>query len=409
MLTRRATAAMLPVVLLAACAAASAAASPQGHTPQRPSPNAARQAVHRQAVGLGATLMTKDGGQIFGFDIDQNGNDGVLASAQTISSGGGAQVSVETFDQDTGKITKSFEKYTGKKKEFEVDAIFAGDVALVTHYVQIKNSIFYRREYDVMNPVTAEKFTGVWTAPIKDANNFGIAENQSTSTAVMFAYHTTKNASLEKPDLIVTNVAANTSKVFPLNSDLFDQGNGAQIGQYTAANQAVFALSPDGGAAGGSAPINVLVDLTTGKHTQFNGLNNGEFGAGDVNGLAVDPNTGIAATTTQLNAQVEFYDLTKQTGTFAQLPCTGNTDEENAGSGIAVDPINKLFLVSDYFYCAGSEQSAIVVYDENGNFVEAITGFPFTLDEPAAVINPSKRMGWALGGNGDSQLRQFFY
>ena len=35
-----------------------------------------------QIVGLGATLMTKDGGQIFGFDIDQNGNDGVLAVAR---------------------------------------------------------------------------------------------------------------------------------------------------------------------------------------------------------------------------------------------------------------------------------------------------------------------------------------
>src|SRR5207237_389144 len=53
-------------------------------------------------VGLGRLLTTKDGGQIFGFDINQNGDDGVLASAQTVDSSGDVQVSVETFDQNTG-------------------------------------------------------------------------------------------------------------------------------------------------------------------------------------------------------------------------------------------------------------------------------------------------------------------
>src|SRR4051812_5822379 len=45
--------------------------------------------------GLGKVLTTKDGGQIYGFDIDQNGDDGVLASAQ--DSQAGYRVSVETF------------------------------------------------------------------------------------------------------------------------------------------------------------------------------------------------------------------------------------------------------------------------------------------------------------------------
>jgi hypothetical protein len=128
-----------------------------------------------------------------------------------------------------------------------------------------------------------------------------------------------------------------------------------------------------------------------------------------VNGIAVDPNTGIAATTTQLNAQVEFYDLTKQTGIAVQLPCTGPESEENSGTGIANDPVHHLFLVTDYLYCNGSQGSAIVVYDESGNLIETITGFPFGLDEPAPAINPTKRMGWALGGQGFTQLRQFFY
>jgi len=57
-------------------------------------------------VGLGKVLSTKDGGQIYGFDIDQNGDDGVLASAG-YDSGGNFFVSVETFDQNKGTITKS--------------------------------------------------------------------------------------------------------------------------------------------------------------------------------------------------------------------------------------------------------------------------------------------------------------
>src|SRR4029077_2895991 len=114
----------------------------------------------------------------------------------------------------------------------------------------------------------------------------------------------------EQPILLVSNIASNTfTKILHLDPSLFGPANGAILGQYTAGNQAVFALSPDGGAVGGVAPINVMFDLSTGEMTQMQGYNNGFFHAGSVNGLAVDPNTGIAATTTELNAEVEFYDL----------------------------------------------------------------------------------------------------
>src|SRR5690242_4745159 len=83
--------------------------------------------------GLGAVLTSQDGGQIFGFDINQNGDDGVLASAQDRI--GGVLVSVETFDQDSGRITRSFKRELGNRNEYSVDGIFAGDTALITHYV----------------------------------------------------------------------------------------------------------------------------------------------------------------------------------------------------------------------------------------------------------------------------------
>jgi hypothetical protein len=128
------------------------------------------------------------------------------------------------------------------------------------------------------------------------------------------------------------------------------------------------------------------------------------------NGLAVDPNTGRRHDN-RLNSQVEFYDLKKKTGiTFTQLPCTTDTDQTNSGSGIAVDPVNKLFLVTDQFYC-GSRGSAVTWSGSStGLFVETITGFNMAIGEPAPVLNPGKRMGWVFSGpNGFSQLQQFFY
>jgi hypothetical protein len=357
-------------------------------------------------IGLANILTTKDGGQIYGFDINQNGDDGVLASAQTVSGNGATLVSVETFNQNSGKISKSFAKYLGLKNSYGVDGIFAGDVALITHFIEPKGSIYAIRKYDVMNPVTAEEFTGQWTSPVRDINVESYAENQVTTNALLFAIELKKQ---DAPILISSNIAASTSKVYKLDPNLFGLADGPQIGQYTAANQAVFALSPDAGAVGGSPPLNIILDLTTGKSTQFAGYNNGYYHAGGVNGLAVDPATGVAATTTELNAQVEFYNLNNQTGIAAvQLPCTGDTDQLSSGSGIAVDQVNHLFLVTETYYCTGSQGSAIVVYDESGNLVEAITGFNFAIAEPAPAINPSKRMGWAFGPS-FSQLQQFYY
>lgn len=351
-------------------------------------------------VGLGHVLTSQDGTQIFGFDIDQNGEDGVLATAS----------SVETFAEDSGKITAGVSVPKGQGNTYGADAIFAKDVGLITHYVQPKGSIYAIRLYDVMNPVTDRKITGHWTPPIKDESVLEVAENQATTTALLFAIELKHN---DVPDLIVSNVAGNTfSNVIHLNPNMFGLAYSPQLGQYTARHQAVFALSPDGGAVHGMAPLNVLIDLKTGKSIQFSGYNNGYYHAGDVNGLAVDPNTGIAATDTELNAQVEFYDLEKMAGIgFVQLPCTNDVSQTQSGSGIAIDPVNKLFLVTETYYCTGSSgSSAIVVYDEKGNQMEVITGFNFPIGEGAPALNPVKRMGWAFGGpKGFSQLQQFFY
>ncbi|HEX4013880.1 MAG TPA: hypothetical protein VHX17_08335 [Candidatus Cybelea sp.] len=347
------------------------------------------------AVGLGAVL-TAHGGQIFGFDLNQHGSDGVLATASD----------VETFDQSTGAITKVFPKNNPPRTSYVAMGIVANDVGLINRQVEPKGSIYAKRLYDVMQPVTANKFTGKWTPPVKDFQVESAGPNQSTAQTAMFGIEL-KNQDI--PDVFSSNVAKNTfGKLIHLDPDKFGVGNQPQAAQDTATNEEVIATSPDGGRVGGAPPINVLVNLKTGKQVQFNGFNNGYFHAGDVNGLAVDSASGIAATTTELNAQVEFYNLAKQNGVFAQLPCTGDTSQGNSGAGIANDSVNGLFLVTDPTYCAGSQGSAIVVYDESGNLIETITGFKFAIGEPAPVINPATRTGWAFGPT-FGQLQQFFY
>ena len=376
-------------LIMAGCSGASAPPL----TPLRTTSQPASRSV-RHAVGLGK-ILSSNAGQIFGFDIDRSGNDGALATS----------TNVETFDQDSGAIRKTFPKSPQSGTSYNFDAIVTGDVGLVTRDVMPTGSPFAKRLYNLMDPIKG-RFTGKWTPPVKDIEVEAAGPNQTTGMTAIFAIELEKN---DIPDLFESNVAKNEfGKVFHLDPKTFSLGDLPQLAQDTATNEAVIATSPDGGRVQGAAPINVLVDLTTGKQTQFIGLNNGEFGAGFVNGLAVDSSTGIAATTTELNAQVEFYDLAQQTGVAAQLPCTGDTSQGNSGAGIASDQMNGLFLVTDPSYCNGSQGSAIVVYDEKANLVETITGFKFALGEPAPAINPGKRMGWAFGP-GFNQLQQFFY
>lgn len=379
------------------CAAALIVAGCGGGTSVSPSLGTSGTAGSRlahHAVGLGKVLNSK-GGQIFGFDIDQNGNDGALATASN----------VETFDQDSGAIIKSFPKSPPYGTTYSFNAIVTGDIGLVTRYVEPKGSIFAKRFYNLMSP-TKGRFTGKWTPPVKDIQVEALGPNQTTGMTAVFAIELQNQ---DIPDLFESNVAKNKfGRVFHLDSSEFSLGDRPQIGQDTATNEAVIATSPDGGAVGGAAPINVVVNLKTGKQKQWNGFNNGYFHAGFVNGIAVDSTTGIFATDTELNAQVEFYNIAKETGSFVQLPCTGSTSQILSGSGIANDPVNGLFLVTEQFYGCNTGESAIVVYDESGNLIETITGFKFAIGEPAPVINPSKRMGWTFGP-GFSQLQQFFY
>lgn len=354
--------------------------------------------VNGHRMGLGAVLSTSDGGQVFGWDIDETGADGVLASAQDVEKG--VRVSMQTFDQTTGAITGTFARDSGPKNSYGVDGVFAGDVALVTHYVVPRGSIYAKRLYEVMNPVTGEEFTGSWAPPVKDFDVLQSGDDQTT-TSVLYGIELRRD---DDPALVVTKVAANASTLIELDPNVYRDGT-TVMAQDAATNQAVLASS--NGAVGGPPPLNSIVNLRNGRVERWEGLNLGPYGAGFVNGIAVDSGTGMAATTTELNAQVEFYDLAERTGFAVQLPGTGPTSQLNSGTEVTADPKHHLFLVADPVY-APTGGSAIVVYDEQGNVVEAIPGFHFSFTPGRIAVNPKTRTGWA-DGPGVNQLQQFFY
>jgi hypothetical protein len=352
-------------------------------------------------------LTASDGGQIFGFDIDSNGNDGVLAAA-------GSQISVQTFDETTGKITKTLGAITGKKvgkgDDYVADGIFAGDVGLVDFQkAGIPGQTPTKDMYHLLNPATKNRLNGRWVPPLKLFNVLEWAPNQSTDTSVVFGYQREGSDPL---DLIVSDVGKNTfGKVIGLNETDFALGTQPQLAEDTVNDLAVMATSPSFGAAGGPPPVIWTVSLKSGKMTHFSGVNcPGSVGCGYANGIAYDSSTGIACTTTELDAGVEFYNVAKETGNRVQLP--NNAGQLEAGAFVANDAVNGLFLIAQPVSSTSPSGSSIQIYNESGTLEESINGFSFS-DASSVIpvrisINPTSRSGWVNGPQAD-QLQEFSY
>lgn len=366
-------------------------------------------AAHHRSGSLGPVLTTSDGGQIFGFDIDQNGNDGVLSSWT------GTEISVQTFDATTGKITKTLGAKKGKSvkngDDYVTDGIFAGDVALIDFQkAGIPGQTPTHDMYRVMNPVSGNAFTGSWNPGVKLFNVVQSAENQSTTTSVVYGY---QRSGSDLPKLVVTDITQKkSSHVIKLSDSQFALGAEPQLAQDTVDNLAVMATSPSYGAAGGPPPVIATVDLQSKAISEFNGVNcPGLVGCGYANGIAYDSATGIACTTTELDGGVEIYNVAQQTGSHHLMPNGGG--QIYAGAYVANDSVHSLFLIAQPFSSTATSGSSVQVYDESGNLVESINGFNFTdagdyVIPVKIAINPTARTGWVNGPNGD-ELQQFSY
>jgi hypothetical protein len=131
-----------------------------------------------------------------------------------------------------------------------------------------------------------------------------------------------------------------------------------------------------------------------------------------VNGIAVDPVTGTACTTTEIDFSVEFYDLATQSGSIQPLP--GAVNQFFSGADVQFDPVNRLFLVAQPNSSTSSSGSSIHVYDVAGNLIESINGLSFSNAGnvvPAHIaLNPAKRLGFVDGPDpGVTQIQSFTY
>jgi hypothetical protein len=197
-----------------------------------------------------------------------------------------------------------------------------------------------------------------------------------------------------------SNVAANTfGPQITLTDPNFLFGVPPVMDYDSQTNQAVLAQD-DGGIL--SVPTIGLVDLTTGTQTTFQGL-----GFGFVNGIAVDSTTGTACTTTEIDFSVEFYNLATHTGFI--VPLHGATNQSQSGGAVAFDPIHKLFLIGQEFSSTAPSGSSIQVFDEQGNFIEAINGLNLPASPAFMALHPSGRTGYVIVTPALTSLQSFTY
>lgn len=349
----------------------------------------------------GILVHSRFGGQIFGFDIDQSGTEGVLSEAQTLANGN-VLAAVETFDQKTGKILSVLAR-TETQDDFVTLGVTGTSVGLVEHEHQV-SFLDVVRSFDVINPLSGNKFTGKWTPPIGQKHLIKeISRNQGAVSNAVFAYDNSGNFI---PYVFSSNVASNTFGPVIHITDSFNFGS---VVPPTALNtQTNEAILGGGDGCFGCLPVMGVANLTTGAFSEFTGI-----GFGFVNGIAIDSADNIACTTTEDDANVEFYDLATQTGFTVVLPNSGS-QQFYSGADVEFDAIHKLFLVGQPNSSSTSTGSTIYVYDTKGNLQETLNGFSFSnaFNVIAAYIalNPSTRTGFVNGPNaGVTELQGFTY
>lgn len=355
--------------------------------------------VANPAAGAGSVIVhSKFGGQIFGFDIDQKGTEGVLTEARTLPNGN-VIAAIETFDQATGKILNVVSQTNGQD-DFITLGVVGNSVGLVEHEHEV-SFLNLQRTFNLISPLSSNKVTGSWKPPLGAGFLINaISRNQGGANNAVLATGTNFN-----PVVFSTNIAANKfGTQFSLTNEDFTIGVPPAFGYDTATNQAV--VSQDFGGVL-DVPEVGLVNLATGASTTFPGV-----GFGFVNGLAVDAADGIVATTTEIDFSVEFYDLSNLSGFTTFLPDADN--QIFSGGDIEYDSINKLFLVAQPVSSTGSSGSSIQVFTPQGVFVESINGLNFSNAGnivPAHIaLKPSNRTGFIDGPSaGVTQLQSFTY
>jgi hypothetical protein len=357
------------------------------------------------ATGPGKVIVhSKFGGQIYGFDIDQNGTEGVLSEG-LFQSNGNVLAAVETFSQSTGKILKVVSE-TQTQDDFITLGVVGTSVGLVDQQI-VQGGFVVTNTYHTMNPLSSNKFTGLWTPPTIGTQHLimpsGVSRSQGVPNVAVFAYDNSDNFI---PWVFSSNVAANTFGPIVDITDSLNFGSVPPPMAYdSTSNQAIL-----GGGDGcfGCLPVIGLVNLTAGTFSEFTGV-----GFGFVNGIAVDSADGIFVTTTEDDAGVEFYHLATEQGFEVTLPGSGS-QQIFSGADVEFDPINKLFLVAQPVSSSAPNGSTIYVYNIGGELQETLNGFSFsnTFNVVAMhiALHPKIRSGYVDGPDaGVTEIQSFTY
>lgn len=340
------------------------------------------------------------GGQIVGYDVDATGSEGVLSEVVNLSNGN-VLAATETFYQPSGQILSVVAK-TETQDDFVTQGVL-GKVGLVLYQHNGQNFFL------TMSPVESNKFTGSWTPPIKPNYQLGgISANQGSPAVAAYQFSSVTGLSY----VFRSNLAENTFGP-QISLQDFITGNEflqPRIALDNKAHRAILADSPGCSVLGCEMAI-LVVDLVYGDIAEYSDV----IGLGAVNGLAVDPETSIACTTTSLDQGVEFYDLVSGAGFEVKIPNAGSTTQ--AGLDVEFDSIHKLFLIAQYSSTGNLTdlEPRIYAYDEAGNLQETITGLSRIPMSPARIaLNPKARVGFVpvvveFSNQEPLQLQSFHY
>ena len=353
----------------------------------------------------GIFVHSQFGGQIFGFDVDQNGTEGLLAESKTLPNGD-LLAAVETFNQATGAIVKVVDlgQPSHPYDDFITMGVVGNSVGLYEHE-HVSGLFVSTRTFNTLNPLSSNRITGVWNPPIGAQHIImpaGVSRSQGVPNVAVFAYD---NSDQFTPWVFSSNVANNTFGPVVHITDSNNFGSvPPPIAYDSVTNQALL-----GGGVGcfGCRPVFGVVDLTHATFTEFTGI-----GFGFVNGLAIDAADGIACSTTEDDASVEFYNLSTETGFAVELPGSSGL-QQYSGADVEFDAVNKLFLIAQPTSSSSPSGSSIYVYDIHGNLQETMNGFSFNSSNVVPIhiaLHPSQRSGYVDGPNGGvTEIEGFTY
>lgn len=343
----------------------------------------------------GIDVHTQFGGFVLGYDVDRAGDLGLLCEARTLANGM-HDVAVETFDQTTGDVVQVVRRIQHTDNDFLALCVSGDGVGLVE--LEHSNGLFVDgRRYARLDPLALGMFTGAWTPPLGVDDIITSVSVDPGPVSVVLGFH---NGGASETFLFSTNVGANGfgPKIVSTDPD-FAFSNAPKVALDRAARQAVVAAS---NGCPQCHPKLARIDLGNGNTIETTGL-----GFGYVNGIAIDPATRIACTSTEIDFRIELYDLSTMAGTVVPIP--GAVSQAQSGQDVQVDPVHHLFLVGQVFSSTAANGSSIQVFDEQGNHVESIDGLSLPSGPTRIALNPTTRRGFVLAAPDLTTLQGFDY